>query len=83
MAEQVQTVKVELRSYVHEDLKELVGQHADVAGLPVSEYIAKLLAGHVGRPDLAEIPRKSGGRPRVKRNVAGMFAAPPSDQVPA
>lgn len=47
-----------------EELKELIGKSADKEGLPMNEYLAKVVADHLGRPDLAEIPRISMGRPR-------------------
>lgn len=49
---------------IHPELKELIGQAADEDGLAMNEWIAKLAAEHLGRPDLAQIPRKPFGRPR-------------------
>lgn len=46
------------------ELKELIGQMADAAQMPLGEYVVKVLADHAGRPDLATIPRKHPGRPR-------------------
>lgn len=49
---------------VDPQLKELVGQAADADGLTMNEYVAKVLAEHLGKPELAAIPRRSFGRPR-------------------
>ena len=49
---------------MHPHLKELIGKAADDAGLPMNEWLAKLLASHFRRPDLAEVPRRPFGRPR-------------------
>lgn len=46
------------------ELKELIGQAADEAELPMNEWVASVIAEKLGRPDLAKIPRKSFGRPR-------------------
>lgn len=46
------------------ELKELIGKAADNAGLPMNEYIAQVMAEHLGKPELGQIPRKSLGRPR-------------------
>ena len=48
------------------ELKNLLGDEADKVGLPMNEYLARILAEHINRPDLARIPRKSMGRPRVR-----------------
>jgi len=50
--------------HVDAELKTVVGEHADKAGVPLNEYVAKVLAAHVRRPALGKIPRKSFGRPR-------------------
>ncbi len=47
------------------ELKDLIGQAADEAGLAMNEWMAKLAAEHLGHPELAEIPRKPLGRPRI------------------
>lgn len=46
------------------ELKEALGLRADEEGLPLNEWMAAVLAEHIGRPELAKIPRKSMGRPR-------------------
>jgi hypothetical protein len=46
------------------DLKELIGQAADDAEMPMNEWVASVVADKLGRPELAKIPRKSFGRPR-------------------
>ncbi len=47
-------------------LKELAGDAADKEGLPLSEWVVRLIAERLGRPDLATIPRKRPGRHRKK-----------------
>ena len=47
-----------------QELKDEIGRAADEAGLPMNEYIARVLAEHLGQPSLAAIPRKPSGRPR-------------------
>lgn len=54
-----------LYALVSPELKELVDQAAFDAGLATNEYVAKVLAEHLERPDLIKIPRKPLGRPRV------------------
>ncbi len=60
---------VKLTTHLHlpvaPELKELVDQAAYDAGLPTNEYVAKILAEKLRRPDLARIPRKPMGRPRI------------------
>lgn len=48
------------------ELKDLVDQSAYNLGLPTNEFVAKILADKLKRPDLAKIPRKPFGRPRVR-----------------
>lgn len=55
---------VQIHIHCDPELKRLAGIEADKSGLPLSEYIARTLAYHLGRPDLARIPRKRMGRPR-------------------
>jgi hypothetical protein len=50
-------------------LKELIGQAADESNMPMNEWVAKVTAEHLGRPDLARVPRKAYGRPRAKAGV--------------
>lgn len=57
-------VKVALQIPVHPDLKKAVGAAAEEADLPMNEWIAQVLANHLGHPELAAIPRKRYGRPR-------------------
>jgi hypothetical protein len=52
------------------ELKILVGDAADRADLPMNEYVAKVLATAMNRPDLAVIPRRRPGRPREKKVLA-------------
>lgn len=49
---------------IHPELKELIGRAADGDGVPMNEWVSKLVAQALGRPDLAAIPRKPLGRPR-------------------
>lgn len=49
---------------VDPELKDLIGQAADDDGIPMNEWVAKVAADALGRPDLAKIPRKAFGRPR-------------------
>lgn len=56
---------------VHPELKKLIEEKAEEMGMFLNEYLARLLAEHVGRPDLNWIPRKRRGgnrkgRPRTK-----------------
>ncbi len=46
------------------ELRDLLGRVADAEDLPMNEYLVRLLARHLKRPDLATIPRKKLGRPR-------------------
>lgn len=59
-------MKVEIKLYCDSELKSLLGCASDVEELPLSDFIVKVLAEHMGRPDLAKIPRKKMGRPRVE-----------------
>jgi len=64
------TLKAILYLEIASELKEIVGQLADTENLPVNEYVARLLAKHIKRPDLALIPRKKMGRPRKELSEA-------------
>lgn len=55
---------VSLHIPVDPELKELIGKAADKEGKTMNEWIAELAAKKLGRPDLADIPRKPMGRPR-------------------
>lgn len=57
-------VAAEISVYCDPELKRLAGNAADAAGLPLSEYVAQVLAKEFNRPDLAKVPRKPMGRPR-------------------
>jgi hypothetical protein len=59
---------------VHPELKRLVGERADAADLPLNEYVARVLAEHLARPDLAWIPRKKPGGPRKPRKSSKVSA---------
>ena len=58
------TLTEQLLVYAPPELKRIAGQAADQEGVPLSEYVVRVLAAHLGRPDLAVVPRKVGGRPR-------------------
>lgn len=45
-------------------LKDLIGNAADTEGMTMNEWVARVCASALERPDLAKIPRKSLGRPR-------------------
>lgn len=54
----------EIKMYVDPELKRVAGEAAEKAGLPLSEWIAKVIARKLGKPSLGKIPRKAFGRPR-------------------
>lgn len=54
--------RIEFR--LSEELKEEIGRAADAADMAMNEFMAKVLAEQLGRPDLAAIPRGRLGRPR-------------------
>ena len=55
-----------LNVMVAPELKDLVDQTAFDQGMPTNEFVAKILAEKLKRPDLAKIPRKPFGRPRSR-----------------
>lgn len=55
-----------IRVYCDPRLKDFAGKAADVLGIPLSEYVTRLIAEHLGRPELGIVPRKQQGRPRNK-----------------
>jgi len=55
----------------HPDLRIEIGKAADRDGVPMNEFVARVLADHLGRPELAVIPRKSVGRPRKELQTTG------------
>ncbi len=59
----------EIKVYCDPRLKDEAGKAADVAGLPLSEWAARVMAEAIGRTDLAKIPRKSIGRPRKQAST--------------
>lgn len=67
---------VDIRVYASEELKELAWDEAEKIGLPLSEYIVRVLADHLSRPDLRVIPRKAMGRPRAKHSPNGNGHSP-------
>ena len=60
--------KVELRGYVDERLRELAVEAANAENIPLSEWVAHLVAKALKRPDLAEVPRKRLGRAIGSKN---------------
>jgi len=58
--------KVAIHGYVDSRLRDLIEGLADKDNIAISDCVAALLAKAVGRPDLAEVPRKRMGRPRGK-----------------
>ena len=63
--------KVPIYGYVDSRLRKLIEALADKDDVTLSDYISALLAKGVGRPDLAEVPRKRMGRPRGKIDKNG------------
>ncbi|MDE2107353.1 MAG: hypothetical protein KGL39_59710 [Patescibacteria group bacterium] len=63
-ADEDKKLTAEIRVYCDPRLKEAAGKAADEARLPLNEYVARVLAEHLGTPQLGSIPRKSFGRPR-------------------
>lgn len=61
---------VPLTVNVPEELKEIVGRFADEEGLSVNQFVARVLARQVKRPDLAKVPRRRPGRPSKKVSAA-------------
>jgi hypothetical protein len=55
---------------MHPGLRKLVAEKADEMNLPMSEFIAEVLANALERPDLAEVPRRKMGRPRKEMATA-------------
>ena len=53
------------------ELKQLIGEEADRLGIDggMGELAVKILSQHFRRPDLAKIPRKKMGRPRIKQPI--------------
>lgn len=49
------------------ELKRLIGEQADRLGIEggMGELAVRILAQHFKRPDLAKVPRKKMGRPRI------------------
>lgn len=56
---------------VDPQLKELIGRAADVEGIPMNEWVARLAANALHRPELGEVPRKPLGRPRKELSLNG------------
>jgi hypothetical protein len=58
--------KIAIHGYVDSRLRDVIEALADKDDIALSDCVAALLAKAVGRPDLAEVPRKRMGRPRGK-----------------
>lgn len=56
----IATIYVEVQA----ELKELAFRAAEAENMPLNHLVARLLAKHVKRPELASIPYKRMGRPR-------------------
>lgn len=56
---------------LHPELKRLIGEMADRLGIEggMGEAAVQILASHFKRPDLAKVPRKKMGRPRIHQPV--------------
>ncbi len=63
--------KAAIHGYVDSRLRDLIEELADKDNIAISDCVAALLATAVGRPDLAEVPRKRMGRPRGKIGNTG------------
>lgn len=48
------------------ELKELISQQAEDQGMRMNEYVAKVMAQKLGRPELGRIPRRPIGRPKLQ-----------------
>lgn len=55
---------------VDPELKKLIGDAAQAAGMTMNEWVAEIAAEALGRPDLARIPRLPLGRRRIMRDKA-------------
>lgn len=55
------------------ELKRLIGEEADRLDIEggMGELAVQILAQHFKRPDLAKVPRKKMGRPRIKTTTNG------------
>lgn len=53
------------------ELKRLIGEEADRLGVEggMGELAAQILADYFKRPDLAKVPRKKMGRPRINQSA--------------
>lgn len=56
--------------YASPELYALVGSTADHHNLSMNEWIVRVLAKEVKRPDLSTVPRKRLGRPRKELDAA-------------
>lgn len=55
---------------IHPKLKDRIGRAADKEGVPMNEFVARILAEHLGCPELAKVPRHQMGRPRKELMTA-------------
>lgn len=56
--------KVKIDVYCDKRLRTLCEEFADEENVPLSEYLARVIANAHDRPDLADVPRKKMGRKR-------------------
>lgn len=47
------------------ELKQLIAKAADEEQVPMNEWMVRVVADYLGRPELAKIPRNKMGRPRA------------------
>lgn len=63
MSRQNELMATTITAPVHPDLKKLIARKAREERLPMNWFIARILAGYLERPDLANVPSKQRGRP--------------------
>lgn len=59
---EVKKMTTDIRVYCKPELKNMLIRLAQKAGLPLSEYVVKLLALSIDKPELSDVPRKPPGR---------------------
>lgn len=53
---------------IHPELKELAFEAADNEGMALNEWVARLIAERLSRPDLSRIPRRRRGPKKTSAN---------------
>ena len=51
---------------VDPELKRLIREAARADNMPMNEWVAKVVADYLGKPELARVPRKDYGRPAAE-----------------